>query len=129
MANILMPRQTIASDRPVPFFERMDARRISGTQMSISPYNGTQQVYVQPRVTRIVDFTLPVLSESEAEDWIGFLNDLNGMENTFTVDVSFAFPYDPSAGVVSMRLLNPEQTWSIMQATKVRLTFTAIEAK
>ena len=129
MATILMPGQTIASDPPVPFFERMDARLLKGSQMSISPYNGTQQVYVQPRSTRIIDFTLPVLNEAEAEEWIGFLNDLNGLENTFTVDISFAFPNDPSAGTTVMRLLHPEQSWSIMEATKTRISFTAIEVK
>ena len=112
-----------------PGFSQIKAVYRRSTAMSMSPYNGTQQVYAWPGKLKIVQFSLPPMTQVQADDWTEFLDDLNGYENTFNVDLSDAYPHETGITSVAMRLSSPEQSWDVNTAMHYGLTFEAIEAK
>ena len=111
-----------------PGFSNMRAVIRSSSKLAISPFNFTQQVYSWKGKIRVVDFTLPPMLDAQAEDWIDFFEDCNGFEGVFTVDISDAFPNDPSANAVPMRLADPDQEWDINTLVHYGITFRAMEA-
>lgn len=121
MATITIPTS--------PGFRSMRPLYRRSTAMSISPYNGTQQVYAWPGKLKVVEFTLPPMTEADAQNWTEFFDDLNGHENTFQVDLSTAYPHETGLTAVEMRLVEAEQSWDISTAKHTSLSFVAMEAK
>ena len=58
-------------------------RARSTVGVSASPFTAEQQVYVHQGEVWAMDVQLPVMGRAAAENWIGFLLALNGMEGTF----------------------------------------------
>ena len=63
---------------------RVTIRARSTVGVSASPFTAEQQVYVNQGEVWALDVQLPPMKRAAAEDWIGFLVALNGMEGTFT---------------------------------------------
>jgi len=97
--------------------------------MNVSPYTYQSQVYAWPGKIKVVEFSLPPMNQTEAQSWIAFFNSLNGFENTFTVDLSIAYPNEAGSDSVEMRLLSPEQVWDISADYTYGFSFSAMEVK
>lgn len=96
--------------------------------LSMSPYNFTQQVYSWGGKMKIVEIQVPPLVQSDADDWTEFFDDLNGYENTFNLDLSDYYPHETGITSVAMRLVDPDQSWTIDEAMHYGFTFAAMEA-
>jgi hypothetical protein len=122
MATVTLPS--------TPGFSNLKSAYLRNGKLAMSPYNGTQQAYVWPMNVKLVDFTLPPMTEAQADDWTEFLDDLNTVENTFNVDLSTAFPHETGLSSVEMRLVPDEQAkWDINTAKHFGLSFRAMEVK
>ena len=75
----------------------------------------------------MVDIDLPPMQYSDAEALTQFFENLNGMVNTFDLDLSEVFPHDSSASSVTLRLSSPDIFWSAEDASKFGFTFRAEE--
>lgn len=76
----------------------------------------------------MVEFTLPPMTAAQADDWTKFFDDCDGYAHTFTANISAAFPHDPSATAVVMRLATPEIEYDVNTLAHYGITFTAMEA-
>ena len=111
-----------------PGFQSIKAIRRTSTKLAMSPYNFTQQVYSYGGKLKVVEFTLPPMTQSQATTVCGFLDDLNGYEGTFEVNLSGVYPDESGLTAVEMRLVNPDFEYSVSTAMHFGLTFTAMEA-
>lgn len=59
-------------------------RRKSIVGVAVSPFGGQQQVYAHPGRWWEADVTLPPMSATQAQNWMAFFVNLNGMEGSFT---------------------------------------------
>lgn len=112
-----------------PGFSGAKATVRSNSALAVSPYNGTQQAYRWGPSLRIVEFTLPPMIETDADNWTDFFEKLEGMTNTFTADLTQAFPHDTGADSVQMRLMSNDVGWDVDTAKHYGFTFTAMEAR
>ena len=96
--------------------------------MSVSPYNGTQQVYSWPMNLKVVDITFPPMTQTQADNFTQFIDDVNGHAEVFNMDLSDAYPHETGITAVSMRLANPDVQWDINTAIHYGITLTAMEA-
>lgn len=79
-------------------FRRAVFRGQSVVGMSQSPFSGSQQSYVWPGAWFEADVELPPMARADAEEWVGLLLGLNGMEGS----VLFGDPLN----------ISPRGTWS-----------------
>jgi hypothetical protein len=111
-----------------PGFKSVRALYRNSTAMSVSKYNFTQQVYSWKGKLKVVEFQLPPMNQTDADNWTEFFDDLNGYENTFNADLSTAYPHETGITSVAMRLMEPEQSWTIDEAMHHGISFVAMEA-
>ena len=76
----------------------------------------------------MVDFQLPPMVEADADDWLGFLDDLNGFEGTFTIDLSDYYPDETGLTSVTMRLTEPDHQYTVDTLMHHGISFRAMEA-
>lgn len=82
MAHITIPNQDFAA---------MTWRRIEPAQVNISQWTGARQVLPSGRAWWECTVTLPPLvGYAAAEDWIDFIEAMNGSANTCTIESDFA---------------------------------------
>ena len=112
-----------------PGYRAVKAIRRTSTKLAMSPYNFTQQVYSYAGKLKVVEFTLPPLTSAQATNWCGFLDDLNGFENTWNEDLSTLYPDESGLSSVAMRLVNPDVEYSVDTAMHFSLSFVGMEAK
>jgi hypothetical protein len=111
-----------------PAYTGANAVLHASTVMAMSPYNGTQQVYDWKGRWKIVEFRLPPMTQTQAQAWTEFFEDLEGQANTWNEDLGDVYPHDATVGSVAMRLLEAEIGWDISTAMHYGFTFRAIEA-
>lgn len=121
MATITLPSS--------PGFKSVRAIRRKSSFMSISPYNYTQQVYSWGGKVKVVEFELPPMKSTDAENWVQFFDDLDGHVNTFQVDLSDIYKGETGLESVNMRLVDSETSFTVDLANISSFSFTAIEAK
>jgi hypothetical protein len=113
-----------------PAYKSLKAIYRRNTSIAISPYNFTQQVYSWGGKLKVVEFELPVMTETQATAWLNFFNELNGFENVWVEDLTRAFPNESgSVSAVNMRLLQTDTNWDVSTAMRYGITFSAMEAK
>lgn len=120
MATITIPTS--------PGFSDIVAIRRSATKMGQSPYNFTQQVYSWQNKIKVVELTLPPMKESDAINWSGFFDDLNGYENTFNLDLSDIYPDESGITSVAMRLVDSDTSHRFRKDKVYEFSFIAMEA-
>lgn len=76
---------------------------------------------------RRVTIEVPPLKGTDAAQWTEFFEDLNGMVNTFNLDLTDLYPHDTAATSVAFRLAEPGINWSADVAKFFSFTFDAIE--
>lgn len=121
MATIAIPSS--------PGFSNIEAINRNSTKLSMSPYNFNQQVYSWEGKLKIVQLTLPPMKLADATNWSQFLDDLNGFENTFNLDLSDYYPHESGITSVAMRLTNPDTAYSYRVNKTYEFSFIAMEAK
>lgn len=120
MATITWPgNSAIESMRPV-------YRRSS--QLAMSPYNFTQQVYRNPGKMKVVEVTIAARTEAQFDTWSQWLDDMDGHTNTSNVDLSTAYPHETGITSVAMRLVNPDVEWTVANDGYYELSFALMEA-
>ena len=105
------------------------AIRRTSSRLAMSPFNFTQQVHDFKGRLRVVEFQYPPLSQADAATMEQFLEDCEGVTDTFTVDLDDYFPDSQPGSAVSMRLANPEFEYDITTAMTYGFSFVAMEAK
>jgi len=111
-----------------PGYKSVNAIRRTTTKMAISPYNFTQQVASLGGKLKAVEFELPPMKEADAINWCGFLDDLNGFENTWNEDLTDIYPDESGLSSVAMRLAEPDIDYSISTAMHYGISFKGLEA-
>ena len=102
--------------------------RRSSSRLAMSPFNYTQQVHDFKGKLKVVEFTYPPLTQTQAEDMDEFLDSCDGVTNTFSVDLSDYFPGTTQTNV-NMRLADPDYQFDISTAMTYGFSFIAIEAR
>ena len=100
-------------------------RRAQG--MHIHPYSLQQSVQDWGGRVRVMNIVIPPVQGAEATLWTQFFDELNGVMETFTLDISQFFPHDPTANSVAFRLLKPDTGWDVDVASRYSFSFQAIE--
>src|SRR5579859_3962193 len=105
--------------------------------LSVSPFTGQQQVqnwnsqYVEGSIS------LPPMSDSDAQSWLTFLYNLQGMANVFQFPAAIAAKYPASfttdsrsspPGARYWRLKSNQRKWSISEASIYGIQFDFREA-
>lgn len=94
---------------------------------TVSPYSLRRQVQVWGGVKRFVSIEVPPINKTNAAGWATFFESLNGMENTFNLDLTNLYPNDATATSVPMRLVDPSFSWDIDTALVYGFSFNAEE--
>lgn len=95
--------------------------------MITSPYSMQTSVQDWGGKAKRVEIIIPPVQGSEASVWTQFLDDLNGMAETFILDVTDVYPHDAGASSVPFRLESPNISWDVEEAMRFGFSFTAIE--
>lgn len=96
--------------------------------VAVNPYNLKRSVQNFGGKRKRVEIMIPPVQGSEASVWTQFLDDLNGMVETFFLDVTDVYPHEGlSASNVPFRLENPNISWDVEEAMRFGFSFTAIE--
>lgn len=112
-----------------PAIRGMRVLKRAATRIGQSPYNFTQQVTDMGGRQRIIEVEWPQMTQAQATTVAQFFEDLEGQVNTFNLDLTPAFPNDPSLSSVPMRLVDSDVGWDIDVAKHYGFTFHAMEAK
>lgn len=76
---------------------------------------------------RRVTIQVPPISSAGAAAWTDFFEDLNGMVNTFNLDLTDIFPHSSGDTSVAFRLADPSIRWDVETALYFGFSFDAIE--
>jgi len=109
-----------------------DVRAASGGYLfsqgvAVCPYSQQRLVQDFGGKARVVEIQVPPLSESDADDWTEFFEDLDGCNNTFNLDLTDIFPHSTGATSVPFRLKEPNIRWSVNTAKVFGFSFEAVE--
>lgn len=95
--------------------------------VAVCPYSQQRLVQDFGGKARVVEIQVPPLSETDADDWTEFFEDLDGCNNTFNLDLTGIFPHSSSATSVAFRLAEPNIQWDVNTAKIFGFSFNAIE--
>jgi len=104
------------------------AIRRTSSRLATSPFNFTQQVHDFKGRLRVIEFSYPPLSATDAATMEAFLESCDGVTEIFSVDLDDYFP-SSAPGNVNMRLASSDFDYDISTAMHYGFSFVAIEAK
>ena len=116
---------------PTADFTSVQVERLKASALVQSPFTYAQKVYRYPGALWIATFTCPPMTDGGTPDagtWTSFLDDMDGHENTTTVDLSDYAPDISGVTSLSMRLASNSAGWSRDVRGHFTLSFTLIEA-
>lgn len=112
-------------------FVSVQVQRIKASAIVQSPFTFVQQVYRHAGALWVAEFTLPPMTDGGTPDagtWAAFLDDMDGQENTTTVDLSDYTPSISGTTSVSMRLSESSVAWTTDRNGHFSMSFTLVEA-
>lgn len=93
-----------------------------------SPYSLQRSVQNWGGKRRVVEVIIPPQTEANASQWTQWFDDLNGMMNTFNLDVSTIYKHEGTpATAIPFRLAEPNVQWDVSVAKHFGFSFTAVE--
>jgi len=95
--------------------------------VSVCPYSQQRLVQDWGGKAKRIQIEVPPISSTEAANWSQFFDDLNGMAETFVLDVTDLYPHEPGATAVTFRMDDPNFSYDINVAKHFGFTFTATE--
>lgn len=114
---------------PTPFKKvNISVRRSNFSALSVSPWTGSQQAQRLPGALWFAEFTLPPMEAAEGRIWVKFLDDLQGVTNTFNLNINDFTTGSGGPGTIAMRLVSPDFEYSVGLLMHNRITFQAMEA-
>lgn len=95
---------------------------------TLSPYTFSRQVYRHPGRRWMATFSYPLLGSSDANTILTFLQDMKGITNTTTVDLTDYTPHDSGANSVTMALMDNDYQYKKNLNGHYQISFTLVEA-
>jgi hypothetical protein len=95
---------------------RARVERISAVAATQSPFSFQQQVHVHAGKAWKITLEYPPVKEASVASWHQFFYDCNGMEGTFTFDLTTYVKSTPAPGTLTFRLVSNQQGWDIERA-------------
>lgn len=96
--------------------------------ISKSPFTGQQQVQRWGFSWMEASVSMPPLTKAQAQAWVQWLRDLNGMANVFQFGTAFDVAYNESVKSKYWRLKSNTRKWSISEARMYGIQFDIQEA-
>lgn len=114
---------------PSPFKKQVvSVRRTNFSALSVSPWTASQQSQRLPGSLWVADFNLPPMAKAEGQTWVKFLDDLQGVTNTFKLDIDDLTMGTDGPGEIDMRLTTPDFEYSVNVLMQFGISFQAMEA-
>jgi hypothetical protein len=124
---------TIPGTPPAP--QSIDFYVVDIVSLNRSPFTGQQQIYSWGATYMEATVNLPPLSDTDAQEWLAFLRNLQGVANVFQFTSAFAAAYPESLSAGSSppgnrhwRLKSNTRKWTISDDRFYRISFDIMEA-